>query len=286
MKIAIAKAFNGVHRDFNRNLNRLGAKTFYFDIDRPDWFRVEAKKPGAYIWFADQKEERYREIHDRVWFIENIFRKPVFPDMRMYFSEGDKLKQWQILSYLGVAMPKTYVAAEKNKALAIIGRIKYPFVLKDPYGYGGIHVFKIKNKSEAKKFIDKIFGPGLRTGCSLCRNIFYAQEYIETEADLRVITIGPKAYCAYWRRSSGWKHNLEQGGAVSFDGIPKAALTLCEKISKKMQFHWMGYDLFIPKNKKPLVVEYSANVRVKGALAGGYDVRAAQMKYIYKLLKK
>jgi|GEM_PF-2860595 len=285
MKIAIAKAYNGVHRDFNKNLHRLGANTFYFDIDKPDWFKVASKKPAGYIWFADQKEERYREIHDRVWFVENIFQKPIFPDMRMYFSEGDKVKQWQVLSHLGASIPKTYIAADKKKALTIAGSIKYPFILKDPYGYGGIHVFKIKNKAEAKKYIEKIFGRGLKTGCSVCKNIFYAQEFIETDADLRVITIGPKVYCAYWRSATGWKHNIEQGGAVSFEGVPKRALSLCEKISKNMKFHWMGYDLFITPKNGIKIIEYSSNVRVKGALLGGYDVRRAQMEYVYKKLK-
>jgi len=288
MKIAIGQAYNGIHKIFKKHLTALGADAFYFNIDHMNWFEVEDKDPDAYIWLADNKEERYRIIHDRVYFIENIFKKPIFPDMRMYFSEGDKVKQNQIFQCLNIPTAKTYIAAEKDKAVKIIHKIKYPFVLKDPYGYGGIHVFKIKNRQEAGEFVDKIFGAGLKTGCSLCQNIFYGQEFLPVEKDLRVITIGPKVFCAYWRigQEGNWKHNLEQGARVSFDNVPISAVKMCQDFSRKMRFHWMGYDLFVLRDGSVKMMEYSSTARVKGAEAWGYDVRREQMKYVNLLINR
>ena len=286
MTIAIAQAYNGIHKDFKKQLSKRGVKSFYFNIDSPDWLKVETKKPAAYIWLADQKEERYREIHDKIYFIENILAKPIFPDMNMYFAEGDKVKQWQVLNHLKIFMPKTYITDSKPKALSAVEKIRYPFVLKDPYGYGGIHVFKINSQRQAKRYISQIFGKGLKTDYSTCQNIFYAQEFIQADRDLRVITIGPKVYCAYWRIGKKWKHNLEQGGQVDFNNIPHRALKLCEKISKKMNFHWMGYDLLVDHKKNAKIIEYSSCVRVKGAGQGGYNVRQEQVKYIINYLRK
>jgi len=287
MKIAIAQAYNGIHRDFKQHLNQLGVASFYFNIDNPDWFKVLSKKPTAYIWLADQKEERYREIHDRIYFIQKILKQPIFPDMNMYFAEGDKIKQWQVLNYLKAPIPKTYILNDKIKALKLINIIKYPFVLKDPYGYGGHHVFKIKNKSEARKYLNQIFGAGLKIHHSICKDIFYAQEFIVSTRDLRVITIGNKVYCAYWRvgQPGNWKHNLDQGATANFTNIPSQALKLCEKISRKMSFHWMGYDLLVDSQKNVKLIEYSSCVRTKGASQGGYNVRQAQIKYIISKVK-
>jgi len=285
MKIAIAKAYNGIHKNFNKHLKSIGVDTLYFDIDKPEWYKINNKKPDAYIWLADQKEEHYREIHDKIYFIEKILNKPVFPNMNMFFAEGDKKKQYYILDYLKIKMPNTFITHKKEQALNFIKKTNYPFILKDPYGYGGIHVFKIKNQNEAKKYIEKIFDKGLQTKFSLCKNIFYGQEFIKAEKDLRVITINKKAVCAYWRKNENnkWKHNLEQGGKVYFNNIPQKALLLCEKISKKMNFHWMGYDLLM-KNDKPLLLEYSACIRTKGAEQGKYDIRKLQSIYIYNYL--
>ena len=69
MNIAIAKAYNGIHRDFNKYLKGLDVKTLYFNIDSSDWLKIESKKPDAYLWLADQKEERYREVYDKIYFI-------------------------------------------------------------------------------------------------------------------------------------------------------------------------------------------------------------------------
>ncbi len=286
MKIAIAQAYNGIYKYFNQHLKKLGAKTFYFNIDRINWVEVSHKQPDAYIWLADNKEERYRELYDKVYFIEHILNKPVFPDMQMYFAEGDKAKQYQVLKYLNIPTPKTYIATDKNQALKIIQKINYPFVLKDPYGYSGQHVFKINSNQQAMHYIMKIFNKGLTTNYSTCQNIFYAQEFIQTNRDLRVITIGHKVYCAYWRvgQNGSWKYNLDQGAKVDFGDIPQEALALCLKVSKRMGFHWMGYDLLVDGNKNVKMIEYSSTVRVKGAQVGGYDVRRQQARYIYNYL--
>jgi len=286
MKLALGQAYNGLHKIFKQKLMPLGVDSFYFNIDSPNWKKVETKKPNAYIWLADNKEERYSEVHNKIHFIEHVFKKPIFPDMNMYFTEGNKVLQYQVLSYLKVPMPKTFITSSKKEALKYISKAKYPFVLKDPYGYGGIHVFKITNKKMARQFVNKIFSSGLKTGHSLCKDIFYAQEYISTDKDLRIITVGNKIAAAYWRSNpNNWKHNLQQGGQVSFDNIPALALKLCRSISKKMKFHWMGYDLLIHK-KNVKMIEYSATVRVKGAEIGGYDIRDTQTKYIIDYLKK
>ena len=286
MKIAIGQAYNGIHKVYKKHLRDLGADAFLFNIDKDDWYKVGEKKVDAYIWHADSKEERYMEVLDKIYFIENVFNKPIFPDSKMYFAEGNKVRQYQIFESLGIAAPKTYVATDKGKALKIVEKIKYPCILKDPYGYGGIHVFKVENEKQAKTFVNKIFGKGLKTGCSLCRDILYVQEYVEADRDLRVIVIGGKVFCAYWRVGEDWKHNLEQGGEVDFKGVPKKALKMCEEFAKKMGWHWMGFDLMQDKNGKIKMIEYSCRTAVKGAESGGYDVRRAQMEYLINYFKK
>ena len=201
--------------------------------------------------------------------------------MNMYFSYNDKIKQAEIFNYYKLPTPKTFITYKKSEALTFINKTRYPFIIKDPYGYGGFNVFKIDNKKQAKSYIEKIFGKGLKSHIHTLQNIFYAQEFLNVDKDLRVITIGPKVYCAYWRSSEeGWKHNLGRGGSVNFDKVPKKALSLCEKISKKLGFHWMSYDIFILPNGQLKITEFACNFAVKGASAGGYNVRKEQIKYI------
>lgn len=45
MTIAIAKAYNGIHCDFNRQLKLFGVNAFYFNLDGHDWFKVASRRP-------------------------------------------------------------------------------------------------------------------------------------------------------------------------------------------------------------------------------------------------
>ncbi len=282
MRIAIGRAHNGLHKTYKHELARLGVESFYFNIDQPDWVKTEAKQPTAYLWHADDKGENYNYLYERVGFIEKIIGKPVFPNSRMYFAQGNKIKQWQILNYLKIKTPRTYISQEKQTALKIIQRIKYPCVFKNPYGYGGYQVIKIDDKPTARKYVELIFGRRLKDeNNNLWPAVLFAQEFIETEKDLRVVTLGQRPYGAYWRRNQqGWKHNLEQGAKINYNNIPAAALKLCQNISRRLGFHWMAYDLFVLKNKQILINEYSCNFADKGLRLAGLNVRRDQMAYL------
>lgn len=287
MKIGIAKAYNGEHRAYKKFAEKLGIDTFWFDIDSANWLS-NIKEADAYIWHTDSKEENYRVIHDRVFFIEKIMGKKIFPDMNMYFAYGDKIKENDIFKYLKVPTPKTHITFRKETALSIIKKIKYPFILKDAHGYGGWHVYKIKDQKEAKKFIEKIFSVrGLRHYYATMKDYFLAQEFVEVEKDLGVIVIGNKIACAYWRSSVGdWKHNINQGSSANFDGVPKKALKMCLDFNRKMKIHWMSYDLFVTKSGRVLMNEFSCNFGIKAPTSAGYEIRKMQIEYIKKKIKK
>jgi glutathione synthase/RimK-type ligase-like ATP-grasp enzyme len=282
MKVAIAKAYNGLHLKYQKYFKSQNIKTVLFDIDCPDWIEVEKKhNPDFYFWYADQKEHEYSKILDKVLFIENIFQKKIFPSSKMYFFHGDKTKQYQLFKSLGLPHIPTNIFFKKELAQKFIDQTKYPFILKDPYGYNGLHLFQIKNKKEAQIKLNKIFDKGLLTGCSLCKDIFYTQKFITIEKDLRVITLGNKAISAYWRTSDHWKHNVHLGGQISFDDIPQKALDQCLGVSKKMKFDWMAYDLII-KNDKIYFIELACNFGTKGADMANINVRQKQVDYIIK----
>jgi len=288
MRIGIAQAYNGEHRAYRKYARELGAEVFLFDIDTANWID-NFREADAYIWHADSKEERYRLIHDRVYFIEYLMGKPIFPDMNMYFAYGDKIKENEIFNYFNIPTPKTYVTYNKDTALKIIKRIKYPFILKDAHGYGGWHVYKINTPKQAREFIEKIFSDrGYYYYYSTMKNYFLAQEMVEIEKDLRVIVIGNKVSCAYWREAEkgDWKHNINQGSKPNFKNIPREALDMCLDFQKKMGFHWMSYDLFVTKRGKVLMNEFSCNFGIKAPTQAGYEIRKMQVEYLIKKIGK
>ncbi len=287
MKIAIGRAYNGLHKIYKQELNKLGVKVFYFNIDQPNWRRVDNLKPKAYLWHADDKGVNYSYLYDRIYFIERILGKPVFPNMKMYFAQGDKIKQWQILNYLKIKTPQTYIIYQREIASQLIKKLKYPFILKNPYGYGGYQVLKVENLKQAQRYVDLLFNQKLKDKDNMrWPAVFFAQEFIVTRKDLRVVTLGDKIYCAYWRKDGhqSWKHNLEQGAEIDYNNLPTKALKLCQKISQRLGFHWMAYDLFVLDKQEILVNEYSCNFADKGIRQAGLNIRQAQMQYLKNFL--
>lgn len=291
MRLAIAQAFNGEHDKYKKYASDSGMNPRLFDIDSADWLD-RLPLADAYLWHADSKEHNYRVIHDRVYFIENILKKPIFPDMNMYFAYGDKIKEADIFKYFQIPTPKTYISYDKKEALDILDKIEYPFVLKGAHGYGGLHIKKIAGREEAVAMIERIFSDqgiewGVEQAPCLIKDYFLAQEMADIKKDIRVIIIGSQPVCAYWRRSeSDWKHNIGLGSKAYFSDIPKEAINMCLELHKKMGFHWMSYDVFVLDDGSCLMNEFSCNFGIKAPTEEGYEIRKMQVAYIKEYLKK
>lgn len=287
MKIAIAKAFNGVHKKIAGELKKIGVKTVFFNIDKPDWWQ-EVKKINksvdGYFWNADDKGRYYYQIVERIYLLEQLTKKPISPNTAQYSFYNNKINQLNFLKFHNLPYPQTFVTHSKNRALEFVQKTKYPFVLKDAHSASALGVFLIKNKKQARLAIKKIFSTA---GFYDIFGHFYAQKFIaEIDRDLRIIIIGNKIAAAYWRiNKKDWRHNLGiSGTALDNKKIPKAALDLALKITVLGKFHWMAYDIIFNKKNKPLILEFSCNFGVKGAERFGVDVRKLQAKYIKKLL--
>lgn len=285
MKIAIAKAHNGVHKKISQELKKIGIASLYFDIDQPDWWKSIQKinnQISAYFWNADDKGKYYYQINDRVYLLEQLTNKPVFPNTKQYFFYNDKISQLNFLKFNNLPYPKTFVTYSKVAATKFINQTKYPFVLKDAHSASAMGVFLIKNKKEAHQINNLIFSTNGYNGIF---GHFYAQEFInKLDRDLRIITINSKVVSAYWRiNKDDWRHNIGLGGEVNNKNIPIIALKLAEKISQLGNFHWMAFDILV-KNNKLYVLEFSCNFGTKGPDVLGINIRQLQANYLKKCI--
>jgi ribosomal protein S6--L-glutamate ligase len=281
MKIAIAQDSNGVHVDIARHLERLGVEVVWFNIHSAMWAdEVKAIDPevDAYFWNSNDKGRFYYVILDRVFALEQMTGKPVFPDSRQYFFYNDKISQRNFFSFHSLPMPDTFVANKKDAALAYCQTASYPFVLKDAHSASALGVFLIKDREEAEAIVERIFSPA---GYKSTFGHFYAQRFVSgLDRDLRIVTLGHKAIASYWRVSENdWRKNVGLGATIESEGIPAAAIELAEKCSRLGGFHWMAFDI-VMEGDKPLLLEFSPNFGTKGPEQMGIDVREMQAKYM------
>jgi len=158
----------------------------------------------------------------------------VFP--RNYYPFlGNKIAQTNLFELLGIPHPRTRVYYGRGEELR--GRIEsdlaYPLIAKTPVGSSrGEGVYLVRGREDLAEYLAG-------------HNPAYIQEYLPIERDLRVVVIGGKIVHAYWRshREDDFRNNVSQGGSISFDAIPAAALEFALDITFRCRFGEVGLDI-------------------------------------------
>ncbi len=175
------------------------------------------------------------------------------PSLETQFSNKSKENVTLFCEKYGIDIPKTKIFYDKEKGYKYLkNKATYPQIIKRSYGpsnYGGYYVHKADNFKEAKELLDdKKYVP------------IYTQDAIDLKysGDLRVMLIGHKPICAFWRFSGDgeWITNTSQGGSMSYENVPMNALELAVKASKAAKAEYWACDIAIDaKTDKPYILE-------------------------------
>jgi len=77
------------------------------------------------------------------------------------------------------------------------------------------------------------------------------------EADIRVMLIGHKPVCAFWRRApeGEWLTNTSQGGSMDYMDVPKNVLDLAVEVSKAAKAEYWACDVAYGVDGKVRILE-------------------------------
>jgi ribosomal protein S6--L-glutamate ligase len=156
----------------------------------------------------------------------------VFPRNYYHFL-GNKIAQTDLFNLLGIPHPRTGIYYGREHSGRIENDFSYPFIAKTPTGSSqGKGVFLIGGPEDLSRY--------LRT-----HNPAYIQEHLPIERDLRVVVIEGNPVHAYWRihAEGDFRNNVSQGGTVSFEDIPAAALDFAVEVARRCGFDEVGLDI-------------------------------------------
>ena len=85
----------------------------------------------------------------------------------------------------------------------------------------------------------------------------YFQDFVPMEADVRVMLIGHKPVCAFWRRApeGEWLTNTSQGGSMDYMDVPKELLDLAVSVSKAANAEYWACDVAVGADGKYRILE-------------------------------
>ena len=233
------------HSNFKGWPNKIETVTYHWGNDK-DRFIKEVKKKKIDVLIGNIPATAYETFRE----IARALPKVRFiPSLDTQFSNKSKENVTRFAWKYGLPIPKTYIFYNRDEGYNFLKKTKYPKIVKKSYGpsnYGGYFVHKVDSFKEAKDLFDeKKYHP------------MYMQDFVPMEADIRVMLIGHKPVCAFWRRppEGAWLTNTSQGGSMDYNDVPKEVLDLAVKVSKAAKAEYWACDVAWGKDGKPRILE-------------------------------
>ncbi len=233
------------HSNFKGWPNKIETVTYHWGDDK-DRFIKEVKRKKIDVLIGNipaTAYETFREIARELPHVRFV------PTLDTQFSNKSKENVTRFAWKYDLPIPKTYIYYNRANAYKFLKRCEYPKIVKKSYGpsnYGGYFVHKVDNEQEAVDlFQEKKYHP------------MYMQDFVPMEADIRVMLIGHKPVCAFWRRApeGEWLTNTSQGGSMDYVDVPKSVLDLAVKVSKAAKAEYWACDVAYGKDGVPRILE-------------------------------
>ncbi|MCZ1180497.1 ATP-grasp domain-containing protein [Alkalihalobacillus clausii] len=199
------------------------------------------------------------------------FKKPIFPSIESIQLGYSKIEMTRALwAVCPDNVPNTMIVGSSNAMVQkIIESFSFPFIAKTVRSSMGQGVFFIENEQQLHAYADS-------------HEVLYIQEYIESDRDLRLCVIGDRVVNSYWRiNESGFRNNIAQGGAISFEAIPKEAVALVEQVARALNINHAGFDVLAAKNRF-----YILEFNVLFGNQGFHEQGLHPESFIYEAIKK
>jgi hypothetical protein len=187
--------------------------------------------------------ETFREISRELPNVEFV------PSLDTQFANKSKENVTHLCEKHNIPIPSTKIFYEKDEADTFLKKTTYPKIIKKSYGpsnYGGYFVHKVDSYTEARSLLDsKKYYP------------VYLQDFVPMAADIRVMLIGHKPVCAFWRRppEGEWLTNTSQGGSMDYNDVPQEVLDLSVKVSKAANAEYWACDVAVGVDGKYRILE-------------------------------
>jgi len=225
--------------------NKIDEVTYHWGNDKKRFIK-EVKRKKIDVLIGNIPATAYETFREIARELPNV---RFIPSLDTQFSNKSKENVTRFAWKYSIPIPKTYIYYKHKNADKFLKKCSYPKIVKKSYGpsnYGGYFVHKVDSYKEARKLLDnKKYHPQ------------YFQDFVPMEADIRVMLIGHKPVCAFWRRApeGEWLTNTSQGGSMDYMDVPKNVLDLAVKVSKAAKAEYWACDVAYGQDGKIRILE-------------------------------
>jgi glutathione synthase/RimK-type ligase-like ATP-grasp enzyme len=214
----------------------------------------------AFIWRTKHNPEVKTLARRLVYFFDVERNIPTFPEWNAFWHYDDKIAQYFILEKNGIPIPKTYLFYSREEAMAFAGTASYPLVYKCAHGAGSANVGLLKNRRQARKYITRAFGKGIRTyfKSEVQRGYVLFQVFLgKNHGDYRVVCHGRTQMSGFFRHNRKDAPFASGSGRVDLGSLPDDVLAFAADVHRKLGYDVMSYDILKDNEENWVIAEMS-----------------------------
>lgn len=276
---------------FRAKLQNYGIETTIIEAGSKNWLNRDFGGYDLLIYFptfqfSSNSPLAHRHVVDFIRHMHLTYpTMAIFPDPLVIDYYNDKYRQFLFLKSRSFPIPPT-VPLESSSAVEEADQtLGYPMVLKNRHGAGGGAVFIVNNKKEllqhyrlsifdfwnlaaVRHFLARFRRRLFLWHLIKARRMTYpfysapliAQQFVQTDRDVRVVVGDGKVIEAHWRiqaSASQWKVNIDAGGIGEWSAFPDEVLDLGTRLARELGTRgWVALDA-LKTGSRFLITEFS-----------------------------
>jgi [lysine-biosynthesis-protein LysW]---L-2-aminoadipate ligase len=254
-------------------VNRIDCKSLFIDLNQAE------ESPYKDTVIIQRCVSYFKSVHSTAA-LEGLGAK-VINSLHTATSCGNKLFAHMELQKAGIKTPRAISAFSEESAIAGLGDLGYPAVIKPTIGSWGRLVALVRDKDAAKAVVED------RMHMFPLYQIYYVEEFVNRPPrDIRAIVIGDKVVAAIYRYSMNgeWKTNMARGGRAEICPITNEMEDICIRATNAVAGNIVGVDLMESKEHGLVVHEINNTTEFRNTVSTtGVDIAGLMIDFSSKL---
>jgi [lysine-biosynthesis-protein LysW]--L-2-aminoadipate ligase len=254
-------------------VNRIDCKSLSIDLNQAE------ESPYKDTVIIQRCVSYFKSVHSTAA-LEGLGAK-IINSLHTATSCGNKLFAHMELQKAGIKTPRAISAFSEESAIAGLGALGYPAVIKPTIGSWGRLVALVRDKDAAKAVVED------RMHMFPLYQIYYLEEFVNRPPrDIRAIVIGDKVVAAIYRYSINgeWKTNMALGGRAEICPITNELEDICIKATNAVAGNIVGVDLMESKEHGLIVHEINNTTEFRNTVSTtGVDIAGLMIDFSSKL---
>ena len=254
-------------------VNRIDCKSLSIDLNQAE------ESPYKDTVIIQRCVSYFKSIHSTAA-LEGLGAK-IINSLHTATSCGNKLFTHMELQKAGIKTPRAISAFSEESAIAGLGDLGYPAVIKPTIGSWGRLVALVRDKDAAKAVVED------RMHMFPLYQIYYLEEFVNRPPrDIRAIVIGDKVVAAIYRYSMNdeWKTNMALGGRAEICPITNEMEDICIKATNAVAGNIVGVDLMESEEHGLMVHEINNTTEFRNTVCTtGVDIAGLMVDFSSKL---